>query len=378
MIYRRRFTRGNVIDTCRIFETSFDFWDQNGDGWDILKSVPGSHSLRPLGNQSPTEAESVVAFCSWLAKSSSPELKDNFIEFNVRRIINVANDDVADFLNLLLGLNPAGTLYDSAITSRGHSNLLHIKILRQNWKIVKLLLAQGADPHFVKTNRSYSPVAESPLSFAIYSSWAFYGFRDALHGIDFDVKDFAREELEEGRPLLDAGWQMETLTALLELDFEPDVPPHNGRLVYLCDSCNQRLHFAETAPYVMVQPYWQSFLESVKSGVSPHDLCSYTKDEQPSNNQRNLIVLNDSTTDIADDGELSQDPTLSEDKVAHPNEESPTNGVDISNTQFDRKEIWCVWCWHHFKETGRRWSPASETYEDDASEDDFSPYLIHT
>ena len=326
---------------------------------------------------STTEVETTLAFCFWLVKSSSPDIKDNFTEDKVWETIYWANDESADFLELLLGLSPAGTLHDNADLLQHHPPLLSRHILRQNWKIVNLLLARGANPHHIYLKRGYNPVAESPLSLAMYSSWAFWAFRNALHSTDLDVKDFARKELEEGSPLLEAGWQMETLTALLELEFEPDASLHETERDSLhCDSCNRWLYYN-----VVVQPYWQVILESIKNGTYPQRICSDIQNEQASNNQRDFTVHNDSTTDTADDSALSQDPALSKNQAAHPDQESQTYWVDIPSTIFDRKEVWCLRCWYHFKVTGHPRSPSSETGssdEDDASEDDFSPYLIHT
>ena len=379
MIYRLGFTRDkivNAIDICRAFETSFNFWDEDGDGWDVLRYSHHGYSA------SYSDAEAVAAFSSWFVKSSSPDIKENFLEEMVSRAIEWANDRHADFVDLLLGLRPAGTLHDNAPLLQLYSDLLCRHIVCQNWKIVNLLLAWGADPHHVYEFTWQSPVPESSLSAAIYSSWAFWAFRNVLQGRDLDVQDFARKELEEGRPLLEAGWKIETLTALLELDFEPDIAPHNSLpRSCSCDSCNQTLWLGTYDADIIVQPYWQSFLESVKNGVSPHDLFSIPQDEQPANDQRNLTVINGSTTDTADESALSQDPTLSEYQTADSDEESPTNRVDISSTTFNRQEVWSIKCWFHFKETGRRRCPTSKTKssnEDDASEDDFSPYLIHT
>ena len=376
MIYRTGIVRDrlvNAIDTCRIFETSFDFCDEDGDGWDMLQYTPNWHE-----SLSTAEAEAVASFCSWLVKSSSPDIKDNFIEDKVWNAIFRTNDDFADFVDLLLGLSPAGALDDNAGLLQHYSHTLLSHIKRHNWKIVNLLLARGADPHRVYTNGFHSPVAESPLSLAMYSSWTFWDFRNALHGTDLDVKDFAHKELEEGSPLLDTGWQMETLTALFELEFEPDASPHETERDSLhCDSCNWWLYQS-----VVVQPYWQVILESIKNGIYPQGTCSDIQDGQPKSQRLPAVPSLDSITNTADDSALSQDPALSKNQAAHPDQESRTYGVDISSTIFDRKEGWCVECWLHFKKTGHRRSPAtSETEssnEDGTSEDDFTPYLIHT
>ena len=379
MIYRVSITRDELVDAidiCRTFETSLNFWDENGDGWAVLRA---SHYQRWRGSST----DAAVAFSSWLVKSSSPDIKEalpkeNLLPKGIFYAIYWADDQYVDFIDFLLGLRPTGTPHDNAGVDYHDPDILFHHINYHNWKIVNLLLAWGFNPHYVYRIFYLSPVAESPLSAAMYSSWTFWGFRNLLHSRGLDVQDFARKELEEGRPLLETGWQMETLIALLELDFEPYIASHDGWRECSCDSCNRNMGLDHVFPQYIVQPYWQSFLESVKSGVSPHDLCSITQDDQPSNDQRNPTVINDSTTDTAGESALS---ALSEDQAAHPNQESPTKRVDISSTVFDKKDIWCVWCWYHFKETGHPRSPASETEssdEDDASEDDFSPYLIHT
>ena len=323
---------------------------------------------------STTEAEPLATFCSWVVKSSSPDIKDNFIEDKVLAATYLANDKFADFIDLLLGLQPAGTLRDNADLLQYCSELLFHHITRQNWKIVNLFLAWGADPHNVATYIFDSAVAESALSTSMYSSWTFWGFRNVLLGMDLDLKDFAHKELEEGRPLPEAGWQMETLTALLELEFEPDDPPRETEEDdNRCDNCNRYLGLYRFNS-VIVQPYWQVILESIKNGTYQQRTCSDTQDEKSSSSLRDLTILNDSTIESADDSAMSQDP-------AHSDQESPTNGINISSTVFDREEIWCTECWHQFKETGRRSPATSETEssnDDDASEDDFSPYLIHT
>ena len=323
----------------------------------------------------------MVAFCSWLVKLSSPDIKDHLVGHNLWMTMYWANDEFADLIDLLLGLHAAGTLRDNAYLLQQYSVFLLHHIRRQNWKIVNLLLAWGADRHHVATDIFNSPVAESALSVSMYSSWTFWGFRNVLLGMDLDLKDFAHKELEEGRPLPKAGWQMETLTALLELEFEPDDPPRETEEDdNRCDNCNLDIGF-DRFNSIIVQPYWQVILESIKNGTYQQRTCSDTQDEESSSSQRHLTISNDSTIEAADDSAMSQDPAQSKDQAAHSDQGSPNNGVGISSTIIDRKEVWCIWCWYHFKNTGHPRSPASEaesSNEDDASEDDFSPYLIHT
>ena len=353
----------NAIDTCRIFEELFDFWDEDGDGWDVLRN------FAPWGyGASPT-------ILLWLIQSSSPDIKANYDTGKVKDLIRYANDKVIDAMSLLLKLGPPGTIDSPHLLQTVHSNIRF-----RHWDRVKMLLALGVNPHRISNDYHNSPRAESLLSLAMYSSWAFSSFRDALYGINLDVEDFARQELQQGCPLLDAGWQIETLSALLELDFEPDMePPYNGERhpnqsekKGCCDSCGFRLKYN-----VQVQPYWQHVLESIKDGIYPRESYSESQDEHLSRSQSHLSLSN-----ITNGSALSYDPALPDDQAALADEEHLASSDGTSGIIADRKEVWCIYCWYYFKETGRRRSPAvTETDSsdgDDSSEDDFSPFLFNT
>ena len=362
------------IDTCRIFEDVFDFWDEDGAGWNILG--------RAFMGPNYTELETMLAFHSWFIKFAMPDIKANFSMKTLRIGIFWSDDREANVVESLLRLSPPGALIDLEQSIQYGLSLLSKKIISGDWKIVNMLLAWGADPHHVGLIAGYSPFAESPLSLAMYSSWAFWAFRNVLHGRGFDFEDFARQELKERYPLLDAGWQIETLTALLELDFEPDIGPRseNGESYY-CSNCDERGYYSE----IQVQPYWRGVLESVRNGTYPPRCCSDSQDERLSSSKNHLNISDkDSPISTTEGSESSEDSALlqAEAEAAQSDEESSKSGSDTRSTISDRKEVWCIWCWHHFKETGRRWAPASPELQsldgDDSSEDDFSPYLFNT
>ena len=166
-------------------------------------------------------------------------------------------------------------------------------MITRRWNIVNTLLAWGVDPHFVHLSHRYSPVPESALSLAMYSSGIFWGFRNALRKMYPNGEDIARQELKEGRPLLGAGWRIETLTALLELDFKPSVKTYAG---LLCDSCS-----GGTLGEVRVQTSWQNILENIKNGIHLQSFCSDTQEEQSSNSEGHpAISKQDSLTNATD------------------------------------------------------------------------------
>ena len=383
-MYRRPITKDglvNAINTCRIFEASFDFWDEDGDGWEILEWVPIFNR-----DQCTAEANATLTFLRWLIQSSSPDIKANYDTVNVFNILLNAYPGIADAVGLLLELGPPGAIDNLPVTAWGLSPLHHF-ISSRNWVHVKMVLALGANLHHVCfSNNRYSPCAESPLSMAMYSSWAFWSFRDTLQGAIVDFKDLVRLELEQECPLVEAGWQVETLSTLLELDFEPDVEPSKlYERNHPCDSCRSIVWDVE------VQPYWQGLLESIKDGTYPQRFPSGTQDEQSTSSQRNLSISNKDNLSSATDGSvLSHDPALPEDEAAQEDEESSTGVNATSSVSVDRKEVWCIWCWYYFKETGNRRPPkVTETHSsegnDDSSEDDsysseadFSPLLFNS
>lgn len=368
----------NAIDTCRIFEASFDFGDEDGHGWDVLKWISIYNC-----DQSTAEAGATHTFLSWFIQSSSRDIKANYNTKTVFNIMLYAYPGAAQAVGLLLEMGPPGAVDKLTEISNTYfgQTMLHLLVTKRRWDSVKVLLTLGSNPHYVLFNEHLSPRAESPFSLAMYSSWGFWSFRDALQGMKSDVEDFARQELEQGCPLLDAGWQMETLSALLQLEFEPDRDPWHlqlGRCLedVICSSCC----FPIIDLQVQVQPYWQGILESIKNGTYPQRSYSDTKDEQPSISHTHLSVSNTNPWPTTMDGSaLSHDLDFSEDQAAQPERKSCTRENATSSITFDKNEVWCIWCWYVFTETGHRYSPAiSETDEDDASEDDFSPFLFNT
>ncbi len=366
----------DVIDTCRIFEASYDFWDETGDGWGVLKWFPIF-----LYELSPADVEVTLEFLLWFIRSSSLEIKGNYHMNQVSDIISNAGPGFADVVGLLLELSRTGAVdkaeeapFDKFLSKERDKEVLLRLIEHRSWDSFKLLLTLGANPHHVYTNHHCSPVAETLLSLAMYSSRVFWTFRNILREIDLDVEDIARQELKQGSPLLKAGWQMETLSALLEFEFEPDI--ELAELHLRCDSCCYYIHDFE------VQPYWQSVLESIKNGTYQQMSYLDTQDEQTSNSRSNPAATGkESLASITGHSMLAQGPALSENQAAQPDEEPFVGKDDTSKRISDRKEIWCIDCWYHYKETGHRWAHATTETEsadgDDSPEDDFSPLLFN-
>ena len=363
----------DAIETCRIFEDSYDFWDEFGDGWGVL-----TDSIETLDvSNDKIEAE----FFSWFLQSSRPDIKAYCSKDWILTVIDYASPEMLDSIGLLLQMGPPGIIDDKieglGITPLVDSILDHSFKGRRPHK-VRMLLALGADPHLSAfwwvSNR-----VESPLSLAMYWFPNFYSFRDALRELNLHVEDIVRRELEQGGPLVDDGWQVETLSALLKLDFELELePPEDTEKE--CSNCR---HFFYKRFDRMVQPYWHDILERIKNGTYVQNARSDTQDVQSSSGQRGSSDSDKmSLTNTADGGAVSQDSDLLDDQSFQSDEELALTANSISRLALGKEELWCMECWLYFKKTGQRCSPpvpkTSSSDRDDLSEYDYSPFLFNT
>ena len=349
----------DTIETCRMFEDSYDFWDEFGDGWATL-----AQPATAIGGHGE-EGKAWAEFFSWFVQSSNHDIKAYYSKYRVNTLICDASPEMFESIGLLLELGPPGTIDDKSVTW-GITPLIH-SIQRRHFDKSKRLLALGADPH-QSSFSWYSNRVESPLSLAMYLSWAFCSFRDALVELNFHAEDFVRRELEQGGPLLKDGWRAETLTALLEYDFDFEPPRQE---IQSCNSCRFSRLFSE----ITVQPYWQNILERIKNGTHVQNDRSDTLDMQSSSSQTLSISATDSLPNTTNDGPLPQDYVIPGDQSNQSDEEPVTTESPSERLAPEREELWCIWCWRHFKETGRL---DLYSYGEDSSEDDFSPFLFNT
>ena len=352
----------NAIDTCRIFEDSFDFWDERGDGWYLVRT------------NDLTKSEASDRFYSWIIQSSSSDIKANYKVKYFWSVFTWSVSLESNAIDLLWSLGSPRILDE--LEELLSEPPLFFYISGRQWIHVNTLLTWGVDPYHVQSSGSYSPVPESPLSLAMYSPWTFWGFRNVLRKMYPNVEDIARQELKEGRPLFDAGWHMETLSALLELECEPNAEPERPYRLYRCGSCHDMTR-------VGVQLFWQVTLESIKIGTYRQRFLSDTQDEHPLSKRSHPKISNqDSLINATDGSDLSPERTLQEDEAALPDGDSSTREDDTSSTTPDREEVWCINCWLHYKKTGHRQGPDTmemQPYDgDDSSEDDFSHFLFNT
>ena len=141
-------------------------------------------------------------------------------------------------------LDFVGNLVNASVVEGGYTPM-HGKIAENFSDTVvpgiKLLLEHGADPHRVgMTSSSYggddSQRLDTPTSLALRRSSWFFKWRQLIRDMGYDIKTFIADELAQA-PLVTAGWTVESLTKLFELEFEPvelepDLCTQCGRTVY--------------------------------------------------------------------------------------------------------------------------------------------------
>ena len=366
----------NAIDTCRIFEDLFNFWDEKGEGWYFLGWI---HILRD--GQSTAAIEGTLELLLWLIEGSRPDIEAKYHTGRICKVLHAAHSGLTEAMSLFLELGPHGIIEKLKKTlceaqNRGNETIFFSLITTRSWDQVKILHAYGTHPHGIRCDDGYRPNTDSPIP--VYSPWLFWKFRNALRAMDIDDQDITREDLEHGCPLLDAGWHMETMDALFRPGSEPDMQlrdPYKG--MTLCRSCKHFIHG------LTVHRYWHLLLESIKNRTHPRNLGCNSQINQSSSIQSHRKIPNGrSQISNTDGSRLMQDCSLPGDQTALLDEESFTNEKNVRNSTPKRKDMWCIWCWCHFEETGHRWSPVTSVThpsdEDESSEDDFSPFLFNT
>lgn len=223
---------------------ALDFCDDNGDGWIIL-----THFFRFCQGNSPEDL-AALTLLKWLIQSSSDEIERYYFEERLRDAFLNPSPMMTEAASLLLDLSPAKDV-DKIGTNQRYPPL-QAYVLYGMWNGIIKLISMGADPHLQSLEVYHSPQKETPTSMAMNSSWAFWSFREVnISEIGYDVVEFVHRELARAGPLIDAGWRVETLRALFEFDFDPDL---DLEMMDECPTCGRVTIFAA------IQPYWQNTL----------------------------------------------------------------------------------------------------------------------
>ena len=385
-----------VFDTLRLLSHSMNFLDENGDGWQVLTTLCSSVSM------SYGEPKAKMALILWILRLLSFELKTFFLRERFADMLywTLLYPELEEASNLLLSLGDAKTI-DTALGDPGGYTILHRYPTFTTAENVSEVLINSADLHPLGFDPRFTPQKESPTSLAMYSSWAFADCQYVLN--ESNLEEFIDQELERNA-LVHPGWVKETLHKLFAYRSRPDL---NFREVRSCSDCSKDIN------RVKVQPCWRHLLERIKQGMDPDnpilidsrmggsesaDITSINEDASGSSSLAhkpditgNVPIVDVHKLSSKSDSRLESEVVLKDDVHGHP----ATIPVQ-SDCVYAPHEVICVDCWLHYRHTGTRRSPrpwkrhfarddGDETSldkcfssGDESSEDDFSPYLIHS
>ena len=354
-----------------------DFSHEDGDGWEVLYQ---------LSHASDGNVHSKVLL--WILRLLSLELKTNIVEAHFARMLDwlfcyEPKPERFEASDLLLNLGGHGIINTPFIGTLGYS-VLHVTVSCGFWKDnVSAVVARGSDLHRRGLETLYTPFEESPTSLAMYSERVFSYWLRALADVDVDIENFIDQELERN-PEVHAGWEKETL---LELFAHGDRPDLHRLDMWTCSDCLERI------TWVRVQPYWRHLLERIKGRLYPYDPVSAVSEVDEDED----VDLDSCSTDLTPELDATRNVSPPKPDEIPSKEESETEADisnDITTTQsesiclYDKHELVCMDCWLHYKRTGTRKQPQSEDEDwskrkdvpsnDDSSECEYSPFLIHS
>lgn len=392
-------TLSEVFDTLRLLTDSMDFSDENGDGWEVLENLC-EHAGETLG-----ECDAKESLLLWMLRQSSFELKTYFIRGRFENILHwtLLFSDRSEASDLLLNLGGAETI-NTGVYSRDGYTVLHYSVT--NALRVSKLLAKGPDLHRRGFNYDYTPQEESPTSLAMYSSWAFTEWLRGLVTIKVKFEEFIDEELKRN-PLMHAGWEKETLHDLFAYHHRPelDIECHHCSDCSDCSDCTKPIFGIE------VQPHWRHMLERIKQRINP-DGPGHTDlqvGEKENTDVRKIVETASSSDDLTHEPDMtgnvllvysnelfSESNSKSESELEEDVHGYPAMVPIRSDCVYAPNEVICVGCWLHYRRTGTRRPPlpwkrrfaivpdddaSLDEYSssgDESSEDEFSPYHIHS
>ena len=377
-------TLSNAFDTLRHLTDSMDFSEADAIGWLVI------YRLYECVTCTDGETEAQPALLLWMLKLLSDELKANYIRSEFASLLD-------NFLHPHPGLEPASNLLlklggadiiDVARGARDGYTALHDRLVSvEDPDDVSIVLAKGPNLHLLGFDKVYTPEKESPMSLAMYSSWAFADWLYGLAGIEVDLSTFIDQELASNA-FVHQGWDKETLRDLFDYPVRPDLDFRNFWYCSDCGDLNTR---------VRIQPYWRHLLERIKQRIDPDDpfrRVSGVDETQISNIRSGMEASNDSdhepdisgsvspnefNDDVGSEAEFELEVHLGSDAHGY-----PENVPICSDCVYGPNEIVCMDCWLRYRRTGTRFEVEDSSMdeypssEDESSDDEFSPYLIHS
>ena len=244
------------IDTIRLFSDSIDFSETRGSGWRAIALLHWNLFVSLPDGISDYDRRS-NALIKWMHRFRASQIKKNFRKEAFPRLTTLlSRHDAAEVANLALSRIDShldgwrGSETDYAlqifISSAGARDDMGFNL--------NLMLNKGVYLHLVCHQSEFGGISQTPTSLALYSSFLFVKWRDALLRSPVDLESFVEEEVQQS-PLRDVGWHKASLLALFRCKIQPDHLASN--LVY-CDDCPQLILF------LCVELSWREWLNRFK------------------------------------------------------------------------------------------------------------------
>jgi hypothetical protein len=289
------------IDVLRLLadETDRDFTTSDSQAWKMILVL--LERSRPSSGFTSSDAAAV-----WILKLYQEELRRDWSPDNAFWLLLFCCESLAA-TEVLLRINPEVI----HATSGGPLafDVFQAKIAEGMPDTVlpsfRLLARSGADLHRIGTTHSYGapgppakPQRDTATSLAVRRSRSFSLWRDMLHDVGLDPHDFAVAELQLlDSPLKLCGWQVTTLTTVLEITFEfafIEVPQA------LCWMCKREVYRV----YDLQEEWWDMVLSNRRAQLSRRQSTS------SSDNSTNDEFFDIETVEVLDTEWLDDPPSF--------------------------------------------------------------------
>ena len=373
-----------------------DFFEENGAGW------KAASSLCVMINFEGGDHETKIHLALEVMRLSSFEIMTNMIR---RRYINLVYWLAQpEFMQLegsaeLLNLAGDGFIDEPCFCTDGYTILQWKMITDSSSNALSGVLSKSPDLHWRGFEVYESPSKESPMSLAMYHSRTFGCLLSGLIDNGVSLTDFVRDELEQNFDL-HPGWEENTLLELLKWCVQYndifDDTVHRAS----CQDCKGLFHQAP------VQPYWRHLLERIRTRPHPCDLAGLHSEvlgDEDTEEEDNLLEpassdferdtiesasLNDPDVLSASESESESGSTIESHLIHEADPHRYPNSVSVqSDCMYGRYEIVCMDCWLYYVRNGTRGPPPSDGEQDSGvntlqsdglSEDEYSPFHVHT
>lgn len=241
--------RSDCIDTIRLFSDSMDFSEDPTDGWISLMFLL-ARLVDLVYNEVNIDKTEILSPFIWLIRLSAFDIKDNLSGGGFALLVALsALSGVTEVTSLLSAMtdNPLDIFLDARWGFEGYF-ALHILIAVAGGNAdlnlglnlgLNLMINKGANLHSVGHHPCFSVKSETPTSLAMYSSFVFMEWRNALLRSSVDLASFVEEEVQQA-PLKEAGWTKDLLLALLCCNIQSD---QDLQEYYSCEDCSDDIGF---------------------------------------------------------------------------------------------------------------------------------------